>query len=92
MMGETISVKGVLADFPESILPKIDGEPTREGLVDLHQLISGNAASVAFNFGGGQHRHLALTMMAEDYRAQTGSEFVPPQKPGDYPQSMGSAQ
>ena len=47
MAGATISVKGVLADFPTPILPKIGGEPTREGLIDLHQLVSDNAASVA---------------------------------------------
>ena len=31
-------------------------------------------------------------MTAEEYRAQTGFAFVTPHKPGDYPQSMGSAQ
>ena len=92
MAGETISVKGVLADFPAPILPNIDGEPTREVLVDLHQLINGNEASVALNLVGDRHRNLAVKMRANDYRAQTGSVFVPPHNPGEYPQSMGSAQ
>ena len=92
MAGARSSFKGVLADFPMSILSKIYGEPTREGLIDLHKLISGNAASVASNQGGGQHGHLALTMTAYEYRSHTGFAFVPPHNPGDYPQSMGSAQ
>ena len=53
MAGETSSVEGVLADFLKPILPKIYEEPTREGLIDLHRLISGNTASVASNLGGG---------------------------------------
>ena len=58
------SVEGVLADFPTPILPKIGGEPTREGLIDIHRLISVNSASMASNIGGGLHGHLALTMTA----------------------------
>ena len=53
MVGATISVERFLANFPTPILPKIGREPTREGLIKIHQLISGNAASVASNLGGG---------------------------------------
>ena len=53
MDGATSSVKGVLANFLTPTLPKIDGEPTRSGLINLHQLISGNAASMASKLGGG---------------------------------------
>ena len=88
MAGATSNTKGVLTDFPTPILPKIGGEPTREGLIDIHRLIRGNAASVALNFGGGRHGHLALTMMAEEYMEQTGFIFFPPHNPGDYPHSM----
>ena len=49
MVGTTSSSEGVLADFPTPILPKIGGEPTKEALIKLHQLISGNVASVASN-------------------------------------------
>ena len=65
MAGEMISVEGVLVNFLTHILPKIDEETIRKGLIDTHRLISGNAASVASNLGGGRHRHLALTMMAK---------------------------
>ena len=64
MSGATSSVKGVLADFLAPILPSICGEPTTEGFIEIHQLMSGNSASVALNIGGGQHGHLALTMTA----------------------------
>ena len=72
MAGETISVKGVLSDFLTPILPKIGRYPTRESLIELNRLTSGNAAYVASNLGGGQLRHLALTITAEDYMAHTG--------------------
>ena len=85
MAGPTSSIDGVLEEFPTTILPKINIEPTREGMINLHQLISGNATSVASNLGGGRHEHLLLTMTAEEYREQTGLAFVPPHNPGDYP-------
>ena len=46
MLEATSSVKGVLEDFPTPILLKIRGKLTREGMIDLHRLVSGNAASV----------------------------------------------
>ena len=92
MAGAMSSVEGVLANFPTPILPNIGGEPTREVLIEIHRLISGNAASVALNIGGGRHGHLALTMTAEEYTEQTGFAFVPPHNLGNYPQSMRSSQ
>ena len=65
------------------ILLRIGGDPTREALIELHQIISGNAASVASNIGGGRNGHLALTMTNEDYLAQTYYAFVPPYNPCD---------
>ena len=92
MVGATSSVKGFLTELPTYILPKIEGEPTIEGLINLHQLVSRNAASVPSNLRGGRHRHLALTITAEEYRTQKGFTSVPPHNPGNYPQSMGNAQ
>ena len=92
MTGSTSSVKGFLVDFLTPILTKIGGEPTRESMIDLHQLVSGNAASVASNPGGGWHRHLALRMTSEEYMAQTGCAFVPPNDPGNYPPTVGTVQ
>ena len=92
MSEERSSVEGVLAYLPTPILPKIGGEPTRKLLIKIHLLISGNAVSVASNLGGGQHRHLSLTMMADEYTELSGLSFVPPHNPGNYPQIMGNAQ
>ena len=68
MAGATVSVKGVLVYFPTPILPNIEGEPTRKGLIYLHQLFSGNMESVALKIGGVQHGHIALIMTAEYYK------------------------
>ena len=59
------SVDGFLADFLTPILPNIDVERTREILINIHLLISGNAESVVSNLGGSQYRHLVL-MMKDD--------------------------
>ena len=92
MARTTIIVEGVLADFLKHILLKIDIESTREGLIDLYRLFSGNAAYVASNLRGVQHGELVLTMTAEEYRAQTEFAFVMLYNPCDYPQRMGNAQ
>ena len=72
MEGATSSFEGVLTDFLTPILPKINVEPTREGLIDLHWLVIENTVSVVPNLGGGRHRHIVLTMTAKEYRSQTG--------------------
>ena len=69
MVGTTSSVKGVLMDFLTPILPNIEEELTREGLIYVHQLVSCNVASVALNIRGGRYRNLALKMTAKEYRA-----------------------
>ena len=61
MTRETNSAEGVLAYLPTVILPYITKEPTREDIIKLHIIISGNAASVASNSVGGLNGHPALT-------------------------------
>ena len=85
MAGATGSVEEILADFPTSILPKIDRELTREGLINLNRLVSGNAVSVELNLRGGRHGHLGMKITAEDYREHTGFLFVLSHNPDDYP-------
>ena len=92
MVGATSSIEGVLADFLTPILPNIGREPTREGPINLQQLISGNAASMSPNLGGGRHRHLALTMTSKYYASQGGFAFVPLHNLGNYPPTMGNNQ
>ena len=92
MAGATSSIEGKLADFPTPILPKIEGELTREGLINLHRLVGVNAASVASNLGGIRHGYLTMIMTAEEYKTQTGLAFIPPHNPCNYLQIMGNAQ
>ena len=86
------SVKRVLVDFLTPILANIGREPTREGIIELHILVSGNTASVFLNLGGVRQGHLVLTMTSKEYAAQTGFAFVPPHNPSNYPPTMGNAQ
>ena len=90
MAGATSSVERFLTDLPKQILPNIGGEPTREALINLHRLVSGNSASVALNLGVGRHGHLTLTMTSEEYTEQADYVFVMPYKTGDYPPTMGT--
>ena len=92
MAGTTVIIKGFLSDLSTLMLPKIVGEPAREAFVELHRIISTNAASVASKIGEGIHVHLALTMAAEDYMDQTGNDFVPPHNPCNYPPMRVTAQ
>ena len=81
MTGATSGVEGVLADFPTPTLQNIGGETTRETLINLHQLVSVNLASMVSNLGGGRHGHIALTMASKEYTAHTGYAFVLPHNP-----------
>ena len=92
MSGTTTSVKGVLADLPPPIIPKIGREPIIEALIELHRLISVNVASVASDIRGGRNRHITLTKTVDYYMAQTGYTFVPPRNPGNFPPMMGTYQ
>ena len=55
-------------------------------------MISINVASMALNFRGGRHGHLALTMTIAEYITQTGFPFFMPHNPGNYVTTMGTAQ
>ena len=92
MVGATISTKVFLMDFPTPINPKIGREPTREALIGLYRIISGNAAFVASNLRGGRHGHLTLMITAEEYMEQTSCVLVLPHNPGNYPPMVGTAQ
>ena len=83
MEGATTSVEGVLTDFLKPTIPKTGGESTIEGLIKLHQLVSGNAVYMLSNLRGGRHGHLALTIRSKEYDTQPGFVFVLPNNPGD---------
>ena len=92
MAGKTSSVEEFLADFPTLILPKIGKDPTREAMIELHWLISGNAVSMALNLGGIRQGHLTITMTKKDYMTQTENVFVPPHNPSYFLTTMSTAQ
>ena len=64
---------------------------TREALIDLHRLVSGNVVSVASKLGGGRHGNLALTMASEECTEQMGYAFLFPHNPGNYPPTVGTS-
>ena len=67
MVGKMNSAGLFLANFPILKVPKIGGDLTKASIIEVHWLISGNAASVTSNLVGGQHVHLTLIMTAENY-------------------------
>ena len=70
MARTTSRVEGVLACFLVPILPNIGIEPAIETLIKIHRCISVNVAYVASNLGGGHQVHLALIVIAEEFKAQ----------------------
>ena len=69
MTGTTSIIEGVLMDFPAPILPKTGGDRTRETLIEVHRLKSGNVVSMMLKIGGGRQICFELTMTTEDYMA-----------------------
>ena len=67
------------------VKPKIARELTRESLININQLISWNAASMASNFGGVQPSHLTLTIPTEDYLAHMGHTLITPHNTVNFP-------
>ena len=92
MAGGKSTVEGVLTYLLTTIHAKIGEKTTREALIDIHQLVCGNTASVALNLGGGWYGHIVLTMTAKEYKAQMGYAFLPLQNPGNCPPTMVTAQ
>ena len=58
-------------------------------MIDLHQLISGNVASVASNLEGFRNRYLALAITVRKYTKQTGYVFLPLHNPCHYTPTIG---
>ena len=83
MAGSTSSSEGFLEDLLTPILPNIRVEPTREGIINLHRLVSGNVVSVVSTIEGGRHEHLTLTMTSVEYKTQKLFTFVPPHNPSN---------
>eukprot|EP00957_Ditylum_brightwellii_P180826 13776164-Ditylum_brightwellii.AAC.1 len=54
------SVDHIMKSFPNTIIPRINGEPTYQQLYEVHRMLMENASSVKATFGGGLHGHLGL--------------------------------
>ena len=92
MAGSTISMKRVLVDLLTPIIPMIVRETTREVLINFHYILILNRASAASRLGGGQHRHLVLSISTEDYLTQTAQSLVPSHNTVIYPPTLETMQ
>ena len=77
-----LTVKEILAQFPNKTLPKIHGEPTYETINDLVQHMYANAATILSSLGGGQHGHIGLIMKAALYQTLSDTSFTALLDPG----------
>eukprot|EP00957_Ditylum_brightwellii_P003290 249675-Ditylum_brightwellii.AAC.1 len=79
------TVEGILKDFPQPTIPRVNGEPSHETIYVAHKTLQENDASVHSNEGRGAHGHLALVLMTGHYQQVTGNIFTPPVHPGPPP-------
>ena len=71
----------------ESIVTKIQGQPTTQDLDCLDEELTAIASSFTSHLGGGLHCHAGLVKIAADYALfAPGTPFVVPPNPGFYPQ------
>ena len=54
------------------------GQPNRSNLMEIHNNLWKNTASVHSNLGGGNHGSLAITIGAQDYLVQMGHSSIAP--------------
>lgn len=78
-MSSTATPESLIEGFPNSELPKIQGQPTYEHLKELRTLLGENAASIQTTRGGGNHGYLGLILSDARYDTQApGTPFVAP--------------
>ena len=68
--------------FEHPNLTKIHGEPTFEGIRQLHKELMVNAQTVYSDLGGGAHGHLGLVLSPRRYSLISNADFVRPVHPG----------
>ena len=79
MAGANVDYKSTHFEYPA--LTKIHGPPTYETLIQLHNEIKANAASVPSTQGGGAHGHLGLVVPAAQYALLSNIPYVRPRQP-----------
>ena len=83
-MGEA-SVESVIESFPDSIITRVEGEPTFKTIKEVEKCIITNASSIESKLGGGQHGLLGLVISPTRYNTITGHDFILHVNPGALP-------
>jgi len=73
----TKTAEDIIASFPHSNIPKIQGEPTYETLHTIRTMLQANAASSSTTLGGGQYGHLGAIVSPEEYVTITATAAIP---------------
>eukprot|EP00957_Ditylum_brightwellii_P173327 13196742-Ditylum_brightwellii.AAC.1 len=64
--------------FPQTLIPKIQGEPTYEKLYEIQKRLMENAAAIESAYRGGNHSHLGLIIPPVRHHQEAGQNFVIP--------------
>ena len=80
----TFTSEFITDGLPQPTFTCITGQPNRSNLMELHNNLCENAASVKSNLGGGNHGLLPIIGRAQYYLVQTGHAFIAPINPGNY--------
>ena len=64
------------------MITKINKEPTREELIDLHKNIFYNDVSIPSNLGGGVNGIFVFALTREQYKENASNKYETPKPPG----------
>ena len=84
-MSSVSSVDDILAKFPTSKLPRINGEPNYDSITNMKSELFANAAVIPTSLGGAQLGHLGLIMQPALYQTLSDTAFIIPSDPGPLP-------
>ena len=80
MATHTVNYRSTVFEYPT--LTRIHGEPTFEGIRQLHKEVMVNAQTVHSDLGGGAHGHLGLTLSPRHYTLISSAQYNRPTHPG----------
>jgi len=83
-MGEA-SVELVIESFLDSIITRVEGEPTFKTIKEVEKCIITNTSSIESELGRGQHGLLGLVISPTRYNTITGHDFILHANPGVLP-------
>jgi hypothetical protein len=81
----SLTIDGIIAEFPTKRLPIIDGEPDYTSINTMVQLLYSNVATLTTALGGGQHGHIGIIMPAALYTTLSATPYNEPNDPGAIP-------